>query len=420
MKNKKIPTVLLLPHQFLPIPAVGGGAIETLITSLLDENEKKRLLHFVVPSIYDKRAASINYRFSSIFYFEKGWIVDWPSIVKIEYLLYRLIKSCIRIIMKIACHDDTAKIKTIDTFVFQLRKIVKRKKVDILINESTDYSERFKPLIDIVGKKNSFYCFHWFAHPNPEIQKLYENTISLSKIGRETWLSNGFNKGKHYVVYNGIDNNIFSQSLSEVDKKIIKQKIGLNDDNIVIFTYCGRIIKEKGVLELINAFSSTENKNIVLLVVGSVNFSLPDTTDYSKSVISLINSDQRIKYLGYFDNKELYKIYNITDVLIIPSICEECAALVPIEGMSCGLPLITTKRGGVPEYVDDSCSIQINVDSMFEGRLTNSIELLAKDEELRKKMSLASYERGKKFTSEICYDNFCTVIFNHIGEKPCH
>ena len=65
-------TILLIPPSELPIPAVGGGAIEQLITSLLRINEKEGKVRFIVISKHDIEAEKIVYKNSKIYYFEKN------------------------------------------------------------------------------------------------------------------------------------------------------------------------------------------------------------------------------------------------------------------------------------------------------------------------------------------------------------
>lgn len=57
---------------------------------------------------------------------------------------------------------------------------------------------------------------------------------------------------------------------------------------------------------------------------------------------------------------------------MIPSLCEDAAPLVPIEGMCSGLPLIVTDSGGMIEYIDDACALVVSRDEIVKN-LTKAI-----------------------------------------------
>ena len=85
MKKK----IMLISPTALPIPAVGGGAIETLITNLLDQNEIEQQVEFIVTSKYDEEAEKIHYKHSKIYYFKGDELAQKFSLIrKIQWRLY--------------------------------------------------------------------------------------------------------------------------------------------------------------------------------------------------------------------------------------------------------------------------------------------------------------------------------------------
>ena len=67
-----------------------------------------------------------------------------------------------------------------------------------------------------------------------------------------------------------------------------------------------------------------------------------------------------ILFTGFVENVKLPDYYNIADIIVLPSICEEAAGLAMIETLACGGALITTYSGGISEYVKGSGAIQID------------------------------------------------------------
>ena len=142
--------------------------------------------------------------------------------------------------------------------------------------------------------------------------------------------------------------------------------------------FCGRFIPVKGINELLNAFEIIENKRIKLLLIGSANFSSPEETVFSKQIVDRSKRMDNVIYIGYIPNEQLPEYYASADVLAVPSVWEEGAGLVAIEGMASGLPLIITQSGGMVEYVSDECGIKLPIDSELSNNLANSIVELSK------------------------------------------
>ena len=62
-------------------------------------------------------------------------------------------------------------------------------------------------------------------------------------------------------------------------------------------------------------------------------------------------------FLGSVDYIDLHKYYNLADVLCIPSQYEEGYGRVAMEAVACGLPVVGSNKGGIPEAVSEEVSI---------------------------------------------------------------
>lgn len=76
----------IAPYNY-SIPAIQGGAIETLVQHLIEENEKEKKFKFIVLSTYSKEAEEVakKYKYTKYIYFKKKKYID-----KIFYFLFRL------------------------------------------------------------------------------------------------------------------------------------------------------------------------------------------------------------------------------------------------------------------------------------------------------------------------------------------
>lgn len=92
---------------------------------------------------------------------------------------------------------------------------------------------------------------------------------------------------------NGIADEYFRRRLSDGERQELRKQFGVNaDDTLIIF--CGRLIYEKGVKEIINGVIGTDNHTMKLMIVGGSNFEDSSLTKYVKEVQELAkeHSDQ--------------------------------------------------------------------------------------------------------------------------------
>ncbi len=130
-------------------------------------------------------------------------------------------------------------------------------------------------------------------------------------------------------------------------QKELRKKYGISDDDFVI-GYSGRMVRDKGIIELVRAFDSLENAdNCKLLLVGMFEErdTLPD------DVKERILNDKRIIYTGFINSGMEY-FYSIMDVYILPSYREGFPTGV-LEAQAMAKPVITTRVTGCCDSIID-------------------------------------------------------------------
>lgn len=134
--------------------------------------------------------------------------------------------------------------------------------------------------------------------------------------------------------------------------------------------FIGRIVPEKGVLELIEALGKIKQmgKEITLYIAGdeSVN---PKYTLQLKGVINKLNLKDDIVFLGKINR--IHTFYQQIDVICIPSIYEEPMANVVAESKTYHKPCIIFNQGGMPEIVEHKqtgyiCD-EVSIDALSKG-----------------------------------------------------
>ncbi len=116
---------------------------------------------------------------------------------------------------------------------------------------------------------------------NDFLNKHTKNVNKIINSYDEIWALSEFVKhriieinksAKVKVLYNGVDLKLFSNKKNILVQESVKNKYNINS-NEKVFIYCGRIVEEKGIKQLILAFNNLckNVENIKLLVIGSYN-----------------------------------------------------------------------------------------------------------------------------------------------------
>lgn len=382
---------LILPKG-LPVPNVKGGAIESLVTDLINQNEREKKLDITVYSIYDEKASleSKKYKVSKCKHIKNNF-------------KYKLKALWVRFFNLFGNNLNTYNEVILDD--------IKKEKFDyIMVEDGAFFS--FESYLKYYKKGQMILHFHH----NGVSDRRTDNTFSTF-IGVSDFVVNTFKKSSNikdcYSLKNGIDLNKFNRELSLKEKNSIRKKIGLEKDDFVVM-FCGRLIKEKGVLELAKAINEIDNNKIKLMIVGSINFGNTETSDYQTMLNKEITSSNgRVVATGYINYNDIYKYYKTADIAVMPSLCEDAAPLVNIETMACGLPNIITKTGGAPEYISKE-TIVISKENIIDN-IKESVLKLYSDSKKRDKMIKAGLETSKEFSIEKFYNNFVNVFLKKEG-----
>ena len=166
-------------------------------------------------------------------------------------------------------------------------------------------------------------------------------------------------KNKCYSVSNGVDPAVFDPaSLNKDSLGKLREKYGIKSGDIIIL-YVGRLSKDKGAGELLDAVkilvSNLGMRSVKLMIVGSSFFG--GKTKVTPFIKELQNSAKDISgniiFTGFINRSEMPNIYGLANIVAVPSIVMDASPSVCYEASSMALPLVATKRGGIPEIVLD-------------------------------------------------------------------
>jgi len=153
-----------------------------------------------------------------------------------------------------------------------------------------------------------------------------------------------------------------------MDKSRAKQRYEWSDKFIVL--YVGRLVPEKGPGLLMQAADRVDKK-ITFAFIGDG----PMAEELKEAALSRENAI----FIGKIEYEELPVYLNASDVFVIPSQWDEPYGRVILEALCCGVPVIGTKRGGIPEIINDKVGILVSPPEKDVENISNAIEELYKD-----------------------------------------
>lgn len=144
---------------------------------------------------------------------------------------------------------------------------------------------------------------------------------------------------------NGVDVTFFSdEQVSSVDKETLRKEIGIKHSDFV-FIFVGRLVGDKGINELVEAFSKLELTNVKLLLVGNEETDLDPLLEYTQKKIK---NNKNIITVGFRSDVRSY--FAISDSLVFPSHREGFPNVV-LQAGAMGLPSIVTNINGCNEII---------------------------------------------------------------------
>lgn len=200
-------------------------------------------------------------------------------------------------------------------------------------------------------------------------------------------------ESKLNVVYSGVDINKYKPLWSEdaaEDRKVMRRQYGIDNRKVVIFV--GRLSSKKGAHILIKAMGlvMTSYPDTALVFVGSKWYGKNETDEYIRQLQKMtVDLKGPVIFTGFLPPSEIPKYYNIGDIFVCSSQWREPLARVHYEAMAAGLPIITTKRGGNAEVVEEEVNGLIVEDYNSPESMAKKITYLLENPEAAQEMGKA-------------------------------
>ncbi|MBQ8523590.1 MAG: glycosyltransferase family 4 protein [Clostridia bacterium] len=370
ISNKK--SILFIGGQINPIPAVRGGAVQTLVTALIDENEKAGLFDFTVCTGENPQLDLLRdkYKLCEIITVRKN------RLRRAFLFVYRVIRKLlldklprktdfmISVNRKIRGRHFDAVI--FETSLLELEQVKCNNDAKVFFHVHADFMTASTRRIDIAAEKCDY-------------------VIAVSDFIKSRVLTYTPFDNRVVTLKNAIDLELSRHLSGEEIRREMRGKLGYTDDDVVVL-YCSRLSPEKGCLELIRAVKKVPQCK--LLIVGGENFSSDRETEYVKMLREEAASfSDRVVFTGYVPHSDVFTYMCASDIGVVPSVCNEAASLTVLEMRSASLATVAVHRGGIPEYTDEEKSVFVEPGENFTDELAAAINRLVCDPELRQRLA---------------------------------
>ena len=394
--------VLIVLSGVMPVPAVKGGAVATLVENLIRENEKYRKMDLYIVSPYDKMAEN-----NAIFYPNTTFIFTFSKFVKlIDDILGKLLAF-----FSESNHHYAWKLFT----YYKIRKVLLENNFDKIVFQNIGYIARLTTDAKIKQKYEGDIYYHLHNDIPDEINPKWirgDNVLGISNylFKKIEKCCNYDFQGKFIRVQNGIDSSLFSSLMDLDERKKIREKFGIKENDYLII-FAGRIDEVKGIKELTEAVKKIDNYHIKLLVVGSFQFGLNATSKFESFMHKMFTEmGDRVIFTGFVPNSDIAMYYKISDLAVLPSIWEEPAGLTMIEASMAGVPLITTNSGGIPEYIDSRYSLILDRKNLVDDLAVAINKIYSNQAEWKENALKQKNIVCTKYTTELFYKRFVDAL----------
>lgn len=163
---------------------------------------------------------------------------------------------------------------------------------------------------------------------------------------------------------------------------VIKDRFDIDKNNYLL--YLGRIVPEKGVHYLIEAFKGVRTNKKLVIAGGS-----SDSTDYYKAVRELGNSDSRVIFTDFVEGDTLKELYSNAYLYILPSDLEGMPMSL-LEAMSYGLCCVTSD---IPECIEVTQNFELSFEKGNVNSLSTILQKLLDNQNLTIENAAKSFER---------------------------
>jgi glycosyltransferase involved in cell wall biosynthesis len=210
------------------------------------------------------------------------------------------------------------------------------------------------------------------------ILRFARKIIVVSQAIKSYLIKSGIREANVTMIQNAVNGSYSVESHTQ-NKKAKREYCGMTEDDFVV-GYVGRLSEEKGVSYLIEAIAILNKSGMPtkLLIIGEG----PQRKELA-DLVKKANIEEKVIFTGFQNDIECW--LPAMDVFTLPSLTEGTPMSL-LEAMACGIPVVASAVGGVPQVIDSGKN-GILVSPGKPAEINDAIHLLYKNKDLRNGLS---------------------------------
>lgn len=214
----------------------------------------------------------------------------------------------------------------------------------------------------------------------------------------------GAKRNRIKVIPPGVDLKLFAPR----DKRIARRKLNLGNGKLVLFA--GRAEPIKGLDILVEAIANLEENSGANLVVVGGTVGHDSELERIQSMAKRFGIDEDVTFVGSVTQPILADYYNAADIFVLPSYYESFG-LAALEAMACGTPVIASRVGGIPSFLEHGKTGYL-IPWRCPEPFSQTLDLLLTNNSLRQ--SMGRQARSKALTMD--WDAVCSGVEDYYEE----
>jgi glycosyltransferase involved in cell wall biosynthesis len=194
---------------------------------------------------------------------------------------------------------------------------------------------------------------------------------------------------KIHVIYNGVDVEKFKPNK---DRAGLRRELGLEEKQKIIL-FVGRLYQRKGLDTLLQSIPKViQNFKDVKFVLSGEGFK--QNKEKLLKLAKKLDIENHVLFAGYFPDEKLPDLYATSDIFVLPALYENFPFAI-LEAQATGLPVISTRVGGIPELITNNEN-GLLVDPADSEQLTEATLTLLQNPHFAEKLGRS----GRKLVEE--------------------
>lgn len=214
-----------------------------------------------------------------------------------------------------------------------------------------------------------------YTSPSKRMSQKVDHVVGVSRFTLERHLASGYFQAARqaHVIHNGLPGHPSADPRQERPGRPLQ------------LGYVGQLTPQKGIRELVGQMGDWQSGQCELLVAGK------GTAAYEAMLRA--EAPKNVRLLGFVDPDEVYRAI---DLLVVPSLWEEPLATTVLEAYMHGVPVIVSRRGGLPEMVDEGRTGMV-YEPLEPGSLRQAIDAVLRNRLIVQSMRPLVLEKVRDF-----------------------